>query len=158
MRALIYPGAFGLALGFALTRIGFADFQAVHAMFLLTDLRLVFTFAGGVALSFVGFRIAAKGVALEPKPLHRGVLPGAALFGAGWAITGACPGVVLVQLGAGQLLAGVTLVGLIAGNLLAAAWQARARPGPAAAPEPPPSTLIRLGDARPVPSESGAEA
>ncbi len=121
-----YAALMGLALGFALTRIGFADFDEVHAMFLLTDLRLLFTFAGAVALSFVGFRLVRGRVARHgvDKPMHRGVLPGSVMFGVGWAITGACPGIVFVQLGAGQLAALVTLGGMgfgawLAGRVLA---------------------------------------
>jgi uncharacterized membrane protein YedE/YeeE len=124
-RTLVTRAGFGLALGYALTRIGFADFEAVHQMFLLTDLRLIFTFAGGVALTFLGFRVFASRVAFDAKLIHPGLVPGAVLFGAGWALTGACPGVVLVQLGAGQLLAGLTLVGLLIGNVAAGLWQRR---------------------------------
>lgn len=142
MRALIRRGIFGLALGYALTRIGFADFEAVHQMFLLTDLRLIFTFGGAVALCFAGFKVAARGVALEPKPLHRDLIPGAVLFGAGWALTGACPGVVLVQLGAGQGLAVVTLVGLVLGNIGAQRWQQARTQAPA--PQVSAEALVQL--------------
>lgn len=129
-RALLTRAAFGLGLGYSLTRIGFADFEAVQSMFLLTDLRLILTFAGGVALSFLGFRLFARRVALDTKGLHPGLIPGAVLFGTGWAITGACPGVALVQLGAGQWLAAFTLLGLLIGNLAAGLWQRRTRPEP----------------------------
>lgn len=129
----LYAALMGLALGFALTRIGFADFGEVHAMFLLTDLRLLFTFGGAVALAFVGFRIVRGRVVRYGihKPLHRGVIPGSVLFGVGWAITGACPGIVFVQLGAGQLAALVTLGGMGFGAWLAGRVLA---PRPAATP------------------------
>jgi len=128
-RALITRAGFGLGLGYALTRIGFADFEAVHQMFLLTDLRLIFTFAGAVAATFLGFRIFAGRITSGPSAMHVGLIPGAVLFGTGWAITGACPGVVLVQLGAGHWLAGFTLLGLLMGNVAAGLWQRRAHPG-----------------------------
>ncbi|MEQ8278230.1 MAG: YeeE/YedE thiosulfate transporter family protein [Deltaproteobacteria bacterium] len=120
MKTLLFNAAMGLALGFALTRIGFADFGEVHAMFLLTDLRLVFTFGGAVALAYVGFRLTAKRPGRRPaKPMHGGVVPGSVLFGVGWAITGACPGIVIAQLGAGQLAALLTLGGMLFGAWLA---------------------------------------
>lgn len=120
-RALLTNAIAGGALGFALTRIGFADFAEVHAMFLLADLRLILTFGGAVALAYVGFRLAAErpNGYLTPKPLHGGVVPGSVLFGIGWAITGACPGIVLVQLGAGQVVALLTLGGMVLGAYVA---------------------------------------
>ena len=50
---------------------------------------------------------------------------GGVLFGAGWALTGACPSIALVQLGEGKLGALVTLVGIFAGNALYAAVHER---------------------------------
>jgi uncharacterized membrane protein YedE/YeeE len=44
-------------------------------------------------------------------------LAGGALFGVGWALSGACPSIALVQLGEGQLGALVTLAGIFLGNL-----------------------------------------
>ena len=82
-------------------------------------------------------------------------LAGAAVFGLGWGLTGACPGTALVQLGEGTWLAGFTVAGIFAGALAHAAvtaWLARRRtlralegvqlaatspPGPADAPPGP---------------------
>jgi uncharacterized protein len=106
----------GLALGAALTRIGFWDWSQVHAMFTFRDLRLFLVFAGALAVCSVGF------LALRvPRPAGRiggGMLIGAALFGAGWALTGACPGAALVQLGNGYLPALASLAGIGVGFLL----------------------------------------
>lgn len=108
----------GLILGFSLSWMGFADWGEVHRMFTFADLRLFLTFVCGVALTGVGFAVLARRRALAPKPLHRGTVAGAVLFGVGWALTGACPGAALVQLGEGQLAALVTLAGICAGTLL----------------------------------------
>ena len=51
----------------------------------------------------------------KPKPYHTGVIVGATLFGAGWAITGACPGPVYAQIGGGAWMAWITLAGAIIG-------------------------------------------
>ncbi len=107
--------AFGLGLGYSLTRIGFWDFGEVNRMFRLVDLRLLFTFAGAVALCMAGF-LALDGWRQTPRPIHRGTVAGGVLFGVGWALTGACPAGALVQIGSGYLPALLTLGGILLGT------------------------------------------
>jgi uncharacterized membrane protein YedE/YeeE len=109
---------FGLALGFALSWMGFAEWGEVHRMFTFADLRLLFTFAGGVTLTGLGLLVLGRRSVFPGRPIHRGTLAGGALFGAGWAITGACPGASLVQLGEGQLAALATVGGIFLGTAL----------------------------------------
>ncbi len=118
-------GAWGLALGFALTRIGFADYGELHRMLTFRDLRLLFVFGGAVALSFVGFRLLARGKALPARPMHDGIIPGGILFGVGWAISGACPAVALIQIGQGQVPAVLTLVGMLVGTWVYPRFESR---------------------------------
>jgi uncharacterized protein len=108
-------GIYGLVFGFALSRIGFGDFAEVHAMFVFSDLRLLLTFAGGVAVTMVGFLLVARMSQIPRRTLNPGSVAGGVLFGIGWAITGACPSIVLVQLGQGYLPALATLVGVLVG-------------------------------------------
>lgn len=105
-------------LGVALHFVGFTDFGEVRRMFALEDARLFLTFAVAVVVTSVGLHIARpeQRARLPRGKVHPGVLPGAALFGIGWALTGACPGVVFAQVGEGQLLALICLAGVIAGN------------------------------------------
>ena len=114
-RRTVLMGALGLALGIALSFIGFADWSEVHAMFTFSNLRLLFTFGSAVALTMIGLAVFARGRAAGSRPLHRGVIPGAILFGVGWAIAGACPGACLTMIGEGQLAALIPLVGIILG-------------------------------------------
>jgi hypothetical protein len=106
----------GLAFGFALSRIGFHDYAEVHRMFLLRDLRLIWTFAGAVLLCAVGVRLFLGRAAAGGGVLHRGVIPGSVLFGVGWALCGACPAIALVQLGQGQWNALWTVAGIVLGT------------------------------------------
>ncbi len=110
--------AVGLGLGFALSRIGFASWDEVHAMFTFADLRLTLAFATAVALLAPAWIAIGKatGARFSPRGIHRGTLLGGVLFGAGWALCGACPGIALVQLGEGQLGALATLAGILLGN------------------------------------------
>jgi uncharacterized membrane protein YedE/YeeE len=115
----------GLALGLGLSFIGFDDWSQVHRMFLVTDLRLWLTFGVGVTLVGLGFAVLGKGRPFDPKPFHPGIIPGGILFGIGWALTGCCPSIVLVQLGEGRVLALATLAGVIAGTWLFTVLQPR---------------------------------
>lgn len=105
-------GFFGLLLGWSLTRMGFTEYSEVHKMFAFTDLRLFLSFMGAVMLIMAGYAILARRAPIPRKRLHRGTVIGGVLFGVGWAITGACPAVALVQLGAGYLPATVTALGI----------------------------------------------
>ena len=108
----------GFLLGFGLSRIGFSSWDEVHKMFLFADLRMFLSFALAVCVLMVAWRvIAAKtGASWAPRTLHKGVVPGSLLFGAGWALAGACPAIALVQLGEGQLAGLATLGGILIGN------------------------------------------
>lgn len=111
----IKAAVLGLALGVSLSLIGFADWGEVHEMLSLTDLRMILTFAGAIAILVVPLRLMS--VARNPphKPIGPGTVIGGGLFGIGWAITGACPSIGLVQLGEGKLAALATCAGILAG-------------------------------------------
>jgi uncharacterized membrane protein YedE/YeeE len=111
-------GAFGLALGVVISSAGLSDWGEVHRMFALDDLRLVLGFLGAIAVALVGFRLLAWHDDLPAKPVRAGTVPGALLFGLGWAVTGACPGAALVQLGEGNAAALASLAGMLAGAWL----------------------------------------
>lgn len=105
---------FGLALGFSIGNIGFADYGELNRMFTFQDLRMLLTFAGAVAIAAVLTPLLFK----DRRPggrIHKGVVPGAVLFGAGWAISGGCPTIPVVQLATGYLPALVTLAGIAVG-------------------------------------------
>jgi uncharacterized protein len=114
--------AFGVALGFSLSKIGFTSFTELHEMFALTELRMFLVFVGGVALTAVGlFAVGRHRHPTMPlRAIHRGTIPGAVLFGLGWAIAGACPGVAFAQLGEGKLWALATVAGIVVGTLACA--------------------------------------
>ena len=117
-RQFVLTAIVGLAFGFALSRIGFSSWDEVNHMFLFSDLRLTLTFGGTVVLLAVAWIAIARttGAKWQPRELHRGTLVGGMIFGAGWALSGACPSIALVQIGEGQLGALWTLGGILAGN------------------------------------------
>jgi len=109
---------YGLVFGFGLSRIGFGDFAEVHRMFTFADLRLFLTFCAGVAASMVGFLALTKMSTIPRRTFQPGSVIGGALFGAGWALTGACPSIVLVQLGQGYVSSLATLFGVLVGIVI----------------------------------------
>ncbi len=55
-------------------------------------------------------------ITYEPKQYHKGFVIGGLLFGIGWAITGACPGPLYAQVGAGYCAIALTLFSAIVGT------------------------------------------
>lgn len=121
--------AWGLGFGFIIARAGAVRFDYIRAMFLLQSAQLYFVIGGAIAVALPLFwwlesrAKAAKGKTSSLKGLrwpHRrltpGTLPGAALFGLGWALTGTCPGPAAVQVGQGHWVALATIAGIFVGN------------------------------------------
>ncbi len=126
-RRALAMAAFGLALGFSLSSMGFADWGEVHRMFTFASLRLLLTFATAVALTMVGFQVLGRGRTFPTRRIHSGTIAGGLLFGVGWALAGTCPAASLVALGEGRVPAILNVAGNIAGARLHA-W-ARSRWG-----------------------------
>lgn len=88
----------GLALGFTVTSIGFGDYMELNRMFTFQDLRMLLSFAGAVVIIVCVFALLR--VRRTPGRIHAGVIPGAVLFGTGWAISGGCPAIPIIQVAA----------------------------------------------------------
>jgi uncharacterized membrane protein YedE/YeeE len=116
----------GLGFGFIISRAGAVRFDYIRDMFLLKSPQLYFVIGGAIAVALPLFwliqrREAGKKGKKLPWPHRRltpGTLPGAAIFGLGWAITGTCPGPAVVQVGEGHFIALATVAGIFAGNLI----------------------------------------
>jgi uncharacterized membrane protein YedE/YeeE len=108
-------GLVGGLLGAVLTKIGYADYDELHRMFIFSDLRMLYSFAGAVGILIILFPLLRKRIPKEHKIFQPGTIPGSMLFGFGWAISGACPGLVFVQLGHGALPAVFTMLGITFG-------------------------------------------
>ncbi len=119
--------AWGLGFGFIIARAGAVRFDYIRDMFLLQSFQLYGVIGGAIGTALPLFwaiekRAKAKdprfkGLPWPHRRLTPGTLPGAALFGLGWALTGTCPGPAAVQLGQGHWVALATFAGALAGNL-----------------------------------------
>ncbi len=111
--------SFGALFGFILSRAGATDFDAIHGMFLFDDLHLAGVIGVAIAVIVLGqLLLPESSVAMRAKPLKPGTLLGSAMFGAGWAISGTCPGTGLAQLGEGRVMALFTVAGMFVGVAL----------------------------------------
>ena len=126
-RLNLTAACFGAAFGFLFSAAGFNQYDIVHRTLLLQYLDPFFVMGSAVATAMPilwvlerrGLRTPLGGaLALRRWPLERKHLYGGAVFGIGWAITGACPGTVAAMLAAGSLLGLVPLAGIVAGIYL----------------------------------------
>lgn len=118
--------AVSTALGFALSRVGSGDFDAVASMFLCRSAHLYALYAVAVGLtapalhllSRTGRTLAGDPIRLAAHPQHGGSIPGGILFGIGWALTGLSPALILVGIGEGKPHALAALTGALTGTWL----------------------------------------
>jgi hypothetical protein len=103
----------GLTLGYTVTNIGFGDYAELNRMFTFQDLRMLLAFAAAVVIIVMVFALLR--VRRTPRRIHAGVIPGAVLFGTGWAISGGCPAIPIIQVASGYLPAFVTIAGIVVG-------------------------------------------
>ncbi len=116
--------AVGIYLGVIFVKSEVACWQRIHDMFLFREPRMYQIIGLGIAVAMVSMwlirrlelrTIEGAPIRYTPKRFHAGVILGGLLFGAGWAITGACPGPIYAQLGSGAGMAVFTLAGALAG-------------------------------------------
>ena len=62
--------------------------------------------------------LAGEEVIVRDKTFNQGQIYGGLIFGLGWALTGACPGPLFAQIGAGYPAVAVTLVSAVTGTWL----------------------------------------
>ena len=124
----------GIYFGIVLTKSEVVRWQRVHDMFLFREAHMYLIIGVGVVVAMVSMliikRLEAKTIEgqrikYEPKPFHLGVVFGGILFGAGWAVTGACPGPIYAQIGGGAWMALLTLAGALSGMYLYALLKPR---------------------------------
>ncbi len=124
MKNLSYLGA-GIIFGLALTKGEAISWFRIQEMFRFESFHMFGIFMTAVpigALSlFLLNRLGVKtldGEVVErpEKKFHPGIIIGGLIFGAGWALTGACPGPLYAQIGSGSIVTIVTLLSAVLGT------------------------------------------
>lgn len=117
--------AVGLLFGVVFVKAEVISWFRIQEMFRLQSFHMYGVIGTAVAVGALSVwlikRYQIKAVNGEPvvfhdKKFNKGQIIGGALFGLGWAITGACPGPLFAQIGAGALAIFVTLFSAIAGT------------------------------------------
>ena len=117
----------GIFFGFVLSRSGASDYNFIHRMFTGENLKLALLMATAIVTGAIGMLILkltgnkdvkGKEIRINRKPLNKYTVIGGAIFGLGWAVTGACPGTVLAQVGEGKLLGLFSLLGMVFGTFV----------------------------------------
>lgn len=132
MSLFAYSSVFfiGVYLGILFVKSEVASWVRIHRMFLFQEWHMYLIICLAIVVAglsmFVIKMFAMKSVdgqpiQYEPKPFHTGVILGGMLFGAGWAITGACPGPIYAQIGSGAWMALFTFAGALLGMFAYAA-------------------------------------
>lgn len=77
-------------------------------------------------LSITGSKgFGGQKITVHKKPLTKYTAFGGIVFGIGWAMSGACPGTVLAQIGEGKIFGMVTMAGAIFGTYIYAVITAK---------------------------------
>lgn len=134
----------GAAFGFLLALARMNEYDAIHDMLLLRSAEFYLVFAAAVPTSIVGLWLLCRfgwqtplggPLRLSRYAVSRKDVLGAAVFGTGWAVTGACPGTALAMLGGGGLLGAVVVAGVFGGLVLRDVAVARGLTPPRSTPE-----------------------
>jgi uncharacterized protein len=114
----------GTLFGFALSRAGATNYDIIADMFKFKNPQLYFVIGTAFFLNLIAYQVLKRaGVSgrygaplnLPDRTFHPGIIPGAMIFGVGWAITGTCPGTAMAQLGEGHLAALIVIAGTFVG-------------------------------------------
>jgi uncharacterized protein len=117
----------GAAFGFGLGAARLNDYDVIHNMLLLREPDVFLLMASAMAVALPALWLAERRawrtpngelMRLSRSKIERRHVFGSALFGIGWAITGACPGTALAMPAAGVVLGLPVIAGVVAGQIL----------------------------------------
>lgn len=115
----------GIYFGIVLVKAEIISWYRIQEMFRLQSFHMYGVIGSAVMTGMLSvyllkkFRVKAateEPISITPKKFNRGLIFGGLLFGAGWALTGACPGPLFVRIGTGSLITVVVLLSAIAGT------------------------------------------
>jgi uncharacterized membrane protein YedE/YeeE len=115
----------GILFGIVFVKAEIISWFRIQEMFRLQSFHMYGVIGSAVVVGLISVLIIRKfnvktiygeTIDFHPKTFNKGQIFGGLLFGLGWAITGACPGPLFAQIGAGATVIVVTLLSAIAGT------------------------------------------
>jgi uncharacterized protein len=115
----------GIFFGIVLTKSGVISWFRIQEMFRFQAFHMYGIIGSAVAVGMLSVflikkfnikTISGEDVKTEPKKYHKGFFIGGAIFGLGWAMTGACPGPLFALIGNGFTVIIVSLISAILGT------------------------------------------
>ncbi len=117
----------GIWFGVVLTKAEVISWFRIQEMFRFDAWHMYLIIASAIAVAGISLRLlritearSASGdpISIPPKVMGSGAryILGGTLFGAGWALTGACPGPLFALLGSGVSVIGVVILAALAGT------------------------------------------
>jgi uncharacterized membrane protein YedE/YeeE len=116
-----------VAFGFGLGAARLNDYDVIHNMLLLREPDVFLLMASAMAVALPALWLLERRrwntptdvlMRLSRSKIERKHVFGSAVFGTGWAITGACPGTALAMPAAGVVLGLPVIAGVVAGQIL----------------------------------------
>ncbi len=126
MKNIVYI-ILGTLFGIILTKSEVISWFRIRKMFLFQEPYMFLIIGSAIAVGILSVLLLKKfnvksfngeKLNFSGKEYNKGFIWGGLLFGVGWAITGACPGPIFAQIGAGEYPALFTLSGAIIGAFL----------------------------------------
>jgi len=117
----------GIFFGIILVKAEIISWFRIQEMFRLESFHMYGVIGSAVVVGAISVWLIKKfkmktiygeEVVLRSKRFHKGQVIGGTLFGLGWALTGACPGPLYAQIGAGYTVVLVSLASAVAGTWL----------------------------------------
>lgn len=115
----------GIVFGITFVKTEIISWFRIQEMFRLESFHMYGVIGTAVVTGIISIQIikrfnikslGGEKIVLQDKTFNKGQIYGGLLFGLGWALTGACPGPLYAQIGAGFSVVLVTLVSAIAGT------------------------------------------
>jgi uncharacterized membrane protein YedE/YeeE len=115
----------GIFFGIILVKSEVISWFRIQEMFRLQSFHMYGVIGSAIAVGMLSIFIIRKlgiktiygeDIVIPEKKFNKGQIYGGLIFGMGWAMTGACPGPLFAQIGAGATVVLVTLLSAIAGT------------------------------------------
>ena len=124
MKKVVYM-LLGVIFGLALTKGEAISWYRMQEMFHFQSFHMYGIFMTAVPVAAVSVLLLRKlransldgqAIDIPGKTYHHGLIIGGFIFGIGWALTGACPGPLYAQIGAGYSITLITFLSAVAGT------------------------------------------